>query len=632
MPRKLTLEQIQNITASKGGECLSKKYTNNYTKLKFKCEKGHVWKTRPSGIKNANTWCPKCLFLSYRLELKEFQKIASDRGGRCISKEYVNSSTKLKWQCSEGHIWYARPGGIKFRNSWCNKCLQQTRKIGISFFKKLATKHNGKCLSNKYVNTHTKLKWQCSEGHIWYATPASIKGTKKSKGVWCKKCSRNPLILIEDCNNIASDRDGKCLSKKYVNSDTKLKWQCSQKHTWFAVISSIKRGTWCPSCNIFYNEALCKTTFEQIFNSKFIKVKPDWLVNKANNRMELDGYCSKYKIAFEYQGEQHFKKTYYNKENNKVLEKRIRDDRLKFRLCRENNIHLFIISYKDNMLELPELIKKKSQKLNLDIGKINFEKKIDLNLVYQHKNYLKKMKDIAFFMGGKLLSKNFIHIHGKLKWQCSLGHIWSSTASSVTRGNWCRKCAGSFPLTLEEFQKIASDRGGKCLSKKYVNNTTKLKFECEKGHVWKATPGSIKGTKKSKGVWCLKCSKIFPLTLEEFQKIASDRGGKCLSKKYVNNATKLNFECEKGHVWKATPGSIKGTKKSKGVWCPKCYQLTFINRLKEFQKIASDRGGKCLSKKYVNNATKLNFECENKHIWKQAPRYILTGAWCKKCK
>ena len=94
----------------------------------------------------------------------------------------------------------------------------------------------------------------------------------------------------------------------------------------------------------------------------------------------------------------------------------------------------------------------------------------------------------------------------------------------------------------------------------------------------------------------------------------------------------MKFECEKGHVWKATPGSIKGTKKSKGVWCPKCYQLTFINRLKEFQKIASDRGGKCLSKKYVNNATKLNFECENKHIWKQAPRYILTGAWCKKCK
>ncbi|PKM92484.1 MAG: hypothetical protein CVU81_00175, partial [Euryarchaeota archaeon HGW-Euryarchaeota-1] len=41
---------------------------------------------------------------------------------------------------------------------------------------------------------------------------------------------------------------GKCLSTKYINANTKLKWQCKEGHRWEAIPSSIKKGSWCPVC------------------------------------------------------------------------------------------------------------------------------------------------------------------------------------------------------------------------------------------------------------------------------------------------------------------------------------------------------------------------------------------------
>jgi len=47
--------------------------------------------------------------------------------------------------------------------------------------------------------------------------------------------------------------------------------------------------------------------------------------------------------------------------------------------------------------------------------------------------------------------------------------------------------------------------------------------------------------------------------------IAEKRGGKCLSQRYINNHTKLKWECKFSHQWKAAPGKIKS-----GKWCPIC--------------------------------------------------------------
>ena len=65
-------------------------------------------------------------------------------------------------------------------------------------------------------------------------------------------------------------------------------------------------------------------------------------------------------------------------------------------------------------------------------------------------------------------------------------------------------CHGNPPLSLEIFQKIAKEKDGKCLSKKYVNSKSKLKFQCSKGHIWEAAGSAVKNNKN----WCRKCANL----------------------------------------------------------------------------------------------------------------------------
>ena len=108
---------------------------------------------------------------------------------------------------------------------------------------KLVESRGGKCLSTIYINTGTKLEWMCSEGHVWKAVPNSIK-----KGKWCRKCARKEKLTIEEMQEVAESRGGRCLSTEYINNKTKLKWLCSNGHIWEASSSQVKSGRWCGDC------------------------------------------------------------------------------------------------------------------------------------------------------------------------------------------------------------------------------------------------------------------------------------------------------------------------------------------------------------------------------------------------
>ena len=178
--------------------------------------------------------------------------------------------------------------------------------------------------------------------------------------------------------------------------------------------------------------------------------------------------------------------------------------------------------------------------------------------------------------GGKCLSDSYKDPFSILWWECGNGHRWEAVAKAVVNGSWCPSCAGNVKGTIEEMHKIAQERGGKCLSSTYINNATKLQWECSEGHRWETTPNKIKS-----GRWCPKCGikkhgASRRLTIEEMHQIAADRGGRCLSESYTNNRTKLLWECSEGHTWEAAPSGIK-----KGTWCPKCYVSPLTKRKQE---------------------------------------------------
>ena len=65
------------------------------------------------------------------------------------------------------------------KDSWCMKCYMEETRLTIEKMQLLAQEKGGTCLSKKYINVHTKLRWRCAKGHEWNAIPNSI-----IKGTW----------------------------------------------------------------------------------------------------------------------------------------------------------------------------------------------------------------------------------------------------------------------------------------------------------------------------------------------------------------------------------------------------------------------------------------------------------------
>jgi hypothetical protein len=287
-------------------------------------------------------------------------KEAKKRNGECLSDKYINCDTKYEWQCNIcNYIWQTTWYSINKEGSWCPNCANVVPKT-IEDAHKLARKNNGKFLSDTYLNYSTKYKWQCEFGHIWKATYNSI-----SNGTWCPYCAGVAPATIEEMHKLAEENDGKCLSGKYINAYTKLSWQCSKKHIWEATPSNIQQGSWCPQCASGKSENKFREVIEKYFNEKFPKTRPMWLINpKTNYTFELDGYNENLKIAFEYQGYQHF----FTLHNNffggeKALTKRQKHDRIKKEMCEKRGIILLCPTYELDESEYEDFIKKEIKKL-----------------------------------------------------------------------------------------------------------------------------------------------------------------------------------------------------------------------------------------------------------------------------
>jgi hypothetical protein len=196
-------------------------------------------------IRHAKSWCPYCRGM-YKT-IKDMQALAAKRGGKCLSEKYIDSVTKLKWICAKGHIWKSAPCNI-INNCWCPTCgyelATEKQKDSIEKYRKIARQRGGKLLSKAYLNNRTPMLWECKKGHRWKARGANVLHMK----AWCPYCYGNVRKTIEDMHNLAAKKNGKCLSKKYINTYTPLKWECRKRHVWSTPPGNISTGSWCPEC------------------------------------------------------------------------------------------------------------------------------------------------------------------------------------------------------------------------------------------------------------------------------------------------------------------------------------------------------------------------------------------------
>lgn len=177
-------------------------------------------------------------------------------------------------------------------------------------------------------------------------------------------------------------------------------------------------------------------------------------------------------------------------------------------------------------------------------------------------------------------------------------------------------------LTLDFCQELARKHGGKCLSTTYYNNSTKLEWECSRGHRWCAIVASINNT----GTWCPFCSGRPPRDLQYCKDMAKKRGWICLSSEYKNARTKMPWRCGYGHIFDNSLDNLDNKKQG----CPYCSNRT-MHTVEWAQELAESRGGKFKSDSFSGVRFKYEWECCMGHSWEATANSIEGGTWCPFC-
>jgi hypothetical protein len=132
--------------------------------------------------------------------------------------------------------------------------MPKSTKHTIEFWKNMAVaRFKGRCLSKKAGKTTDPLRWECSAGHVFTATPANVQD-----GHWCPKCGRKAASETRRKNSVSrvaeiiKKKKGRLLTPRAFISrmSTRISISCRKGHTWETKPSIIRSGSWCPICAI----------------------------------------------------------------------------------------------------------------------------------------------------------------------------------------------------------------------------------------------------------------------------------------------------------------------------------------------------------------------------------------------
>ena len=305
----------------------------------------------------------------------------------------------------------------------CNK------KRTIEQMQQIAQERGGQCLSLKYVNNHSRLRWECSKKHTWETSYKAIQ-----RGCWCPKCSygaagKQRRKSIKEVQELAASRGFSLLSTEYHGSDQYLEWECESGHAWNASYNAIQSGNGCPNCWGSLPEEKCRFILEQLLRESFPKI------NRIDGeRLQLDGYNKGLKLAFEYNGQQHYKYTPVFHRTIKRFEEQKTRDKKKLDLCKKIGIELIVIPYTEQD-QLEEFIK--SQLLLPVVNHC-----IDWSLFVGKPNKMEAIDKIIISNRGERVSDDpYENNRTPIIVECEFGHRWSTHADRLQRGCWCYKCS-----------------------------------------------------------------------------------------------------------------------------------------------------------------------------------------------
>jgi hypothetical protein len=377
-----SLDDLILLATEREGKCLSTEFTDKMSDYSWRCKKGHTFDLSPFLV-SKGAWCAQCSKRKTHEEhFQWFQNYALEKGGKCLSTEFINRSTKLSFECAHGHQWLVLPATIIYEKTWCKKCAGLAQ-LGLDDMKQWAIERGGECLSSSYKGRESKLLWTCSLGHEFKYSPRMIQ-----RGAWCMECKTgyNQVDSMDLMKTWAEEREGKLISTSYLNNESPLDWECKNGHHFKKTRDQVKQlnaSNWCSRCNSKTREVIRETS----------RLKEMRLFAE-----EKGGKC----LSENYQNLYSLLKFVCSKGHQW-----------------ETRAHTVIYARS----WCPECNMDRLRK-----GKSKEEKLEEIHQYAQEK-------------GGKCLSTTYKNSYSKMKLECAKGHQWETNAENIIYGRtWCPEC------------------------------------------------------------------------------------------------------------------------------------------------------------------------------------------------
>lgn len=167
---RLSYRFVKSEFEKEGYELISKSYTNNKTKLKYRCPSGHThsinWNNWKSGYRcpycsNQLVYADNCLMITHPDISKEMHPTKNkDLTAYIITH---GSKKNIWWICSKEHEWLSTVNN-RIHGNGCPHCYGNTKHT-YEFVKEQFENEGYELLSREYTNSKQKLIYVCPAGH-----------------------------------------------------------------------------------------------------------------------------------------------------------------------------------------------------------------------------------------------------------------------------------------------------------------------------------------------------------------------------------------------------------------------------------------------------------------------------------
>lgn len=270
-----------------GYTLLDTSYTDNRSRLNYRCPKGHINSMSFSNFKKGHR-CPDC-YGKIKKDIEFIKAEFKKEGLTLLTHSYKNAAQRLFFECKNGHIHFLSWGNFRsgYRCSLCND-RRSPATYTIPRVKRLVRESGFYYLDFK----GSTVSFLCDRGHV-----SNYDISYFSANRTCGECLPAKKLSIEEVRARFEERGFRLVSKTYEGNDKNVHFYCPRGHLASALPANIMRGQGCGKCipNLRSNQ-------ETELSSYFEKYDPVLNDRSLLSPKELDLFFPKKNVAVEYCG------------------------------------------------------------------------------------------------------------------------------------------------------------------------------------------------------------------------------------------------------------------------------------------------------------------------------------------